>query len=203
LLNKTSSQVLNWNSSLIRIQKLTNQSIRHKINHLKIYKCKTYSLLEKINISTRDNKLRSRAFVDYLIDYNSINIFRIWNLEKDDVSDYRNVIFDESELYSIYNKKDRLISLQKEKTIDTNIYNSVKISINQVIKLDSDDDKWLKITIRDRLVLEERRPVEKKHQKLLDSNQAQWVDSLLDSFSKLNRLIQSKRSLSHLELGWP
>jgi hypothetical protein len=31
--------------------------------------------------------------------------------------------------------------LQKEKTDNTNIHNFMKISINQVIELDSDDDK--------------------------------------------------------------
>ncbi len=89
------------------MQKLINQSIRHKIDHLKGYECKTYSLLKKIDVSTRDNKLRSRVFVDYLIDYNSINIFKIWNSEKDDVNDYKNVIFDENELYSSYNQNDQ------------------------------------------------------------------------------------------------
>ncbi len=108
LLNRTLSQTLNWNSLLIRLNKLinSNQSIRHEIEHLKVYECKTYLLLKEIDVSTRKNKLNSRAFVDYLIDYNSTNIFWVWNLEKDDVSDYRNVIFDESELYSSYNQND-------------------------------------------------------------------------------------------------
>jgi hypothetical protein len=57
LLNRISSQVLNWDSLLIRLNKLINlkQSIRHQINHVKIYKCKTYSLLKKFDASTRDN----------------------------------------------------------------------------------------------------------------------------------------------------
>ncbi len=110
-------------------------------------------MLKEIDVSTRDNKLKSRAFVDYLIDYNSINIFRIWNLEKDDVSDYKDVIFDESELYSSYNQDDQQM-LQKEEADNNNIHNFVEISINQVIELNNDDDESLKITIRDRLVLE-------------------------------------------------
>ncbi len=80
--------------------------------------------------------------------------------------------------------------LQKEKANNTNIHNFVKISINQVIELDNDDDKWLKITIRDRLVLEEKRSIEKvEHdEKSVDANQAQSVDSLVDSFSKLKSI---------------
>jgi hypothetical protein len=113
LMNRILNQILNWESSLIRIQKLINQSIRFEIKHLKMYECKTYSLLKSANVSSRDSKLKSRAFVDYLVDYNSINIFRIWNSEKEDVNDYRDVIFDESELYDIYNKDDSLLTLEK------------------------------------------------------------------------------------------
>ncbi len=160
----------------------------------------TSSLLKKIDVSTRDNKLRSRAFVDYLIDYNSTNIFPVWNLEKDNVSDYKDVIFDESELYNSYNQNDQQM-LQKEKVNytnvvnSTNIHNFVKLSINQVIELDSDDDKWLKIMIRDRLVFVEKRSIEKvEHdEKSVDLNQAKSVDSLVDSFSKL-KLIDSIKS---------
>ncbi len=75
------------------------------------------------------------------------------------------VIFDESELYSNYNQNDQRM-LQKEKADNTNIHNFVKISINQVIELDSDDDEWRKITIRDQLVLEEKRSIETEHEKV-------------------------------------
>ncbi len=57
------------------MQKLTNQPIRHKIDHLKVYECKAYSLLKGADAPARDNKLRPRAFVDYLVGYNSTNIF--------------------------------------------------------------------------------------------------------------------------------
>jgi hypothetical protein len=63
-------------------------------------------------------------------------------------------------MYNNYNQNDQQM-LQKEKADNTNIHNFVKISINQVFELDSDDDEWLKTTIRDRLVLEEKRPIEK------------------------------------------
>jgi hypothetical protein len=155
LMNRTLNQILNWDSLLIRMQKLINQnqSIRPEIEHLKMYECKTYSLLKKADVSSRDSKLKSRAFVDYLIDYNSTNIFRVWNPEKDDVNDYRDVIFDESELYDIYNKNDSIVTLEKEKRI-------VKISINQTIALNSENDEWLEISIRNRLMLKNKRVVE-------------------------------------------
>ncbi len=118
-MNKILNQTLNWNSSLIRLNKLINsinqnQSIRLELNHLKMYDCKPYFLLKGAEISSRDSKLKSRAFVNYLVDYNSINIFRIWNSEKEDVNEYKDVIFDESELYDIYNKSDSLVTLEKK-----------------------------------------------------------------------------------------
>ncbi len=129
LMNRIFNQTLNWDSSLIRLNKLINlinQSIRFELDHLKVYECKTYLLLKDADASSRDSKLISRAFVDYLVDYNSINIFRVWNSEKKDVSEYRDVIFDESELYDIYKKSDQLAESQKEKK-------TMKISMNQPI----------------------------------------------------------------------
>ncbi len=79
LMNRTSNQALNWKSPLIRMQKLINQSIRPEIEHLKMYECKAYSLLKEANVSPRDSKVKPRAFVDYLVDYNSTNIFRVKN----------------------------------------------------------------------------------------------------------------------------
>jgi hypothetical protein len=99
-----------------------------------MYECKTYSLLKRADASSRDSKLKSRVFVDYLIDYNLTNIFRISNFEKEDVSEYRDVIFDESELYDIYKKSDQLAEPQKEKK-------TMKISINQLIDLNSENDE--------------------------------------------------------------
>jgi hypothetical protein len=112
LLNRTSMIQLNWDSSLIRLQPLFKKSIKWKLDHLKIFNCKTYVLLKDANVSSRSEKMKARAFVDYLIDYDFINIFRIWNFEKDDVNDYKNVIFDEKFIMThIINK----ISLESQK----------------------------------------------------------------------------------------
>jgi hypothetical protein len=162
LMNRTLNQTLNWESPLIRIQKLINQnqSIRVELKHLKMYECKTYFLLKGVDASSRDSKLKSRAFVGYLVGYNSINIFRVWNSEKEDVNEYRDVIFDESELYDIYNKDDLLVTLEK-KQIELQNERTVKISINQLlIDLNSENDEWLETSIRDRLVLKNKRVVE-------------------------------------------
>jgi hypothetical protein len=56
--------------------------------------------------------MKSRAFIEYLIEYDFINIFRVWNSEKDNVSDYRDVIFNETKFFDTYEAIDLL---KKEK----------------------------------------------------------------------------------------
>jgi hypothetical protein len=88
LLNRT-SMLPDWQSSLIRLQRLLKKSIRWKLDHLKIFDCKAYVLLKGSDVSSRSEKMKARAFVNYLVRYDFTNIFRIWNLKKSDVSDYR------------------------------------------------------------------------------------------------------------------
>jgi hypothetical protein len=77
ILNRMSSSSLSWNSSLIFMQKLSKKSIRNKIAHLKVFDCKTFSLLKKTNALKKNEKMKSRAFIEYLIKYDFINIFRV------------------------------------------------------------------------------------------------------------------------------
>jgi hypothetical protein len=207
LMNRTLNQALNWKSPLIRLNKLINsinqnQSIRFELDRLKMYECKTYSLLKGADASSRDSKLKSRAFVDYLVDYNLTNIFRIWNSEKRNVNEYRDVIFDESELYDIYNKGDLLATLEK-KQIELQ-KKSVKISINQLIDLNSKDDECLETSIKDRLVLKKKRVVELSTSSSKESSQRRSSrsltlvssQSLADSFIEIDYSSLSKSSSS-------
>jgi hypothetical protein len=84
LMNRTPNQALNWDSPLVRLNKLTNpanqnQPIRPELDHLKVYGCKAYPLLKGADAPPRGSKLKPRAFVGYLVGYNSTNIFRVWN----------------------------------------------------------------------------------------------------------------------------
>jgi hypothetical protein len=108
ILNRTSSQTLNWDSLLIVMQKLLKELIRNKIAHLKMFDCKAFSILKKINAFKKNEKMKSWAFIEYLIKYDFINIFRIWHSKKDDVSDYRDVIFNETKFFDTYEKIDLL-----------------------------------------------------------------------------------------------
>jgi hypothetical protein len=102
ILNWTSSSLLSWDSSLIFMQKLLKESIRNEIINLKMFDCKAFSFLKKADAFKKNEKMKSRAFIEYLIKYDFINIFRIWNSEKNDVNDYRDVIFNETKFFDTY-----------------------------------------------------------------------------------------------------
>jgi hypothetical protein len=106
ILNQTSSSSLSWDSSLIFMQKLLKESIRNEIVHLKMFDCKAFSFLKETDALKRSDKMKSRAFLEYLIKYDFINIFRVWNSKKNDVNDYRDVIFNETKFFDTYEKID-------------------------------------------------------------------------------------------------
>jgi hypothetical protein len=141
ILNRTSSQVLSWDSSLIFMQKLLKKSIRSEIIHLKIYDCKTFSFLKKADAFKKNEKMKSRAFIEYLIKYNFINIFRVWNSKKDDVNDYRDVIFNETKFFDTYKTID-LLKKEKKKLYVT--YHAISLQIFE----NNDEKQYDKISIR-------------------------------------------------------
>jgi hypothetical protein len=56
ILNRTSSQVLSWDSSLIFMQKLLKESIRNEIIHFKMFNCKAFSFFKEINALKKRKK---------------------------------------------------------------------------------------------------------------------------------------------------
>jgi hypothetical protein len=141
ILNRTLSSSLNWNSSLIFMQKLLKKSIRNEIVHFKMFDCKTFSFLKKINAFKKSEKMKSRAFIEYLIKYNFINIFRVWNSKKNDVNDYRDVIFNETKFFNTYEKAN--LFLKKEKKL----YVTYRAIFMQIFE-DNDEKQYNKISIR-------------------------------------------------------
>jgi hypothetical protein len=59
------------------MQKLLKELIRNEIAYLKMFNCKTFSLFKKTNALKKNEKMKSRAFIEYLIKYDFINIFRV------------------------------------------------------------------------------------------------------------------------------
>lgn len=146
LLNRTPTSRLNWDSPSVAMQRATNQKITWDIARLKIFGCKAYPLLKKADASPKSHKLKSRAFIDYFIGYDSTNIFRVWNSEKGDVSDYRNVVFDENQFYNSYEKDDLLKKAEKTDFVEFRALDP-KPSYTPI---DSDDEDWLETPIRGR-----------------------------------------------------
>jgi hypothetical protein len=106
-----------------------------------MFDCKTFSLLKKIDALKKNEKMKSRAFIEYLIKYDFINIFRVWNSKKDDVSDYRDVIFNETKFFDTYEAID-LFKKEERKLYVT--YRAISL---QIFK-NSDEKQYDRISIR-------------------------------------------------------
>jgi hypothetical protein len=155
ILNRTSSSTLSWDSSLIFMQKLLKESIRNEIAHLKMFDCKTFSLLKITNAFKKNEKMKSRAFIEYLIKYDFINIFRVWNSKKDDVSDYRDVIFNETKFFDTYEIVD---FFKKEKRKFYVTYRAISLQIFE----NSDEKQYDRISIRKHVLDNSRKNVVSK-----------------------------------------
>jgi hypothetical protein len=141
ILNRTSSQTLNWDSSLIFMQKLLKELIRNEIAHFKMFDCKAFSFFKKADTFKKNEKMKSRTFIKYLIKYDFINIFRVWNLKKDDVNDYRDVIFNETKFFDTYEKVDFFKKEEKK------LYVTYRAIFEQIFE-NSDEKQYDKILIR-------------------------------------------------------
>jgi hypothetical protein len=141
ILNRTLSSSLSWDSSLILMQKLLKKSIRNEIAHLKVFDCKTFSLFKETNALKKSKKMKSRAFIEYLIKYDFIDIFRVWNSKKNDVSDYRDVIFNETKFFDTYETVD-FFKEEERKSYVT--YRAILLQIFE----NNDEKQYDKISIR-------------------------------------------------------
>jgi hypothetical protein len=81
-----------------------------------VFECKAFSLLKETNVLKKNEKVKSWAFIEYLIKYDFINIFQVWNSKKNDVNDYRDVIFHETKFFDTYEKID-LFKKRRKKTL--------------------------------------------------------------------------------------
>jgi hypothetical protein len=89
--NRISKKSLNW---LTFIKILIDE--RSKLFHFQSYDCRAYSLR---HIIARKTKMKSRAMIDHLVKYDSINVFRVWVSSKTKIIRIHDVLFD---LYSFY-----------------------------------------------------------------------------------------------------
>jgi hypothetical protein len=155
ILNRTSSSLLSWDLSLIFMQKLLKESIRNEIVHFKIFNCKTFSFFKEADTLKKNEKMKSRAFIEYLIKYDFINIFRVWNLKKDDVNDYRDVIFNETKFFDTYETID-LFKKEERKFYVT--YRAISFEIFE----NNDEKQYDKISIQRHVLNNSRKKIVSK-----------------------------------------
>ena len=139
LLNHTPSAGAIWDSPKVILQKALKNLPVYELTHLKIYGCKAYPLLKGPNKPARSEKLKPRAFVGYLVGYDSTNIYRIWDPEKGEVSGYRDVIFNEDEFFDTYKKEDLLQEKEIREIVDFIVYEPLPY----VQDIDSEEEEWV------------------------------------------------------------
>jgi hypothetical protein len=120
-----------------------------------MFNCKTFSFLKEINAFKKNEKMKSRAFIEYLIKYDFINIFRVWNSKKDDVSDYRDVIFNETKFFDTYEAVD--FFKKKERKLYVT-YRAISLQIFE----NSDEKQYNRILIRKHVLNNSRKKVASK-----------------------------------------
>jgi hypothetical protein len=91
--NRTLRRALKWKFSFeTLIEKKSN------LTHFQSYECWAYLLK---NIILRKNRLKSKIFINYLVRYDFINIFRIWIFNRMRIVRIRDVLFDKTLFYDL------------------------------------------------------------------------------------------------------
>ena len=91
IMNRTFMKKHEWKTSFeVIIEKKFN------LIHLVQFEAKAYSTDKHIS---RKKKMRAKAYIDFFVDYDSINIFNIWIFSQHKIIRMRDVIFDENSFY--------------------------------------------------------------------------------------------------------
>ncbi|KAE8548982.1 hypothetical protein EYB25_009365 [Talaromyces marneffei] len=88
-----------------------------QISHLKVYSCRAYAMTT--NALKKENRLERfnpKAWIGYLVGYSSTNIYKIWNPKTGAIVRVRDVIFDESRVFSghLLELEDELLGVSVE-----------------------------------------------------------------------------------------
>lgn len=107
LLNRTPRYQYNWKSPYERFHikasrkiGLNMQSFKPQQAHLRVFGCKAFALTPDYMIKkNRRQRFNPKAWIGYLVGYDSTNIYRIWNPVKGVIVKTRDVIFNEDEVF--------------------------------------------------------------------------------------------------------
>ena len=85
--------------------------------HLQAYGCRAYAMTAEAQLKKKRKwKLDPRAYIGYLVGYDTTNIFRIWIPHKGEVISTRDVLFDE---HTFFNGKSESLSQQMIAEMDS------------------------------------------------------------------------------------
>ena len=123
LLNRTPRYKYNWRTPYESFHSNPGQVHLRKPDqaHLRVFGCKAYALTAKaMKKEDRLKRLNPKAWIGYLIGYNSTHIYRIWNPVLNKVVVTRDVIFDEQETFdgNLESLKDDIRELNLDELAD-------------------------------------------------------------------------------------
>jgi hypothetical protein len=129
--NRTLRKALVWETLFeTLIEKKSN------LSHLQSYECKTYFLK---NIISRKNRLKSKAFIHYLVKYDFTNIFRIWIFSRMRIIRIKDVIFEKTLFYDFAKLDSRHLLITNVKKTLKIIEISNNIFFEMIIEEDKND----------------------------------------------------------------
>jgi hypothetical protein len=114
----------------------TNNSKKSHLRHLRKFDCKIYSLNKNL---TRKNKLAVKTHLNFLIEYDNINIFLIWVLSERKMISTKNVMFDEKSFYKL-NDQSNLMQLINESMFE----NESSFDVLELFTLIVREKTWMK-----------------------------------------------------------
>jgi hypothetical protein len=149
---KANLSVNMWSKVFKSIDYLNNQILRRtliwktffeilieeksNLAHLQSYECRAYLLK---NIIFRKNRLKSKAFIDYLMRYDFTNIFRIWIFSRMQIVRIRDVLFDKTLFYDFAKLDSRHLLIISVKNTLKVIEISNNIFFEMIIEEDEND----------------------------------------------------------------
>jgi hypothetical protein len=104
--NRTPRENLGWKTSYEVFYSHTanlagiDENRQPQLAHLRAYGCRAYAMTENAQLKKqRLRKLDPRAYIGYLVGYDSTNVFRVWIPHQGKVISTRDVLFDEDTFF--------------------------------------------------------------------------------------------------------
>ncbi|OAQ57705.1 polyprotein [Purpureocillium lilacinum] len=128
LYNRTPRYISSWQSPyerlhtfLARRDGIVVESRKPQQAHLRVYGCKAYAMTREAQLGLQKRqKLNPRAWIGFLVGYQSTNIYRVWNPRTGKVISTRDVIFNEDERFNgdMQQLKDDLLHIGREELMN-------------------------------------------------------------------------------------